>query len=327
MKLMIMLLISAATGAVEAGWSEGKCQRLKTRFKTTFEKVEMWKKNCFVGNFLTAKKCIDDKKSLYTSFKKVAKWEKECLPPPYKFTSKDDLKTKLQAFYDDAASTEATYGPVATWDVSGVSDMSYLFSVNHAFEMDDIRWITNDFNEDISGWDTSAVTNMDGMFQGLNEFDKPLNFYTSSVTSMAQMFYGARKFNQPLNFDTSRVTEMGYMFKGASAFNQPLNFRTSEVTNMGSMFSYASAFNQPLSFDISSVTWMAGMFESNSVYPLSLSDANKLVIRCEWKGNTAWDNYYLGSVSPNGLSGLSWGTAGRCKEGRKEEGKDIYVFG
>ena len=165
MKLMIMLLISAATGAVEAGWSEGKCQRLKTRFKTTFEKVEMWKKNCFVGNFLTAKKCIDDKKSLYTSFKKVAKWEKECLPPPYKFTSKDDLKTKLQAFYDDAASTEATYGPVATWDVSGVSDMSYLFSVNNAFEMDDIRWITNDFNEDISGWDTSAVTNMDGMFQ------------------------------------------------------------------------------------------------------------------------------------------------------------------
>ena len=71
-------------------------------------------------------------------------------PAPYKFTSKDSLKKAVLAF--DAS--EATYGPIAGWDVSAITDMSDLFR----------PYPITDFNADISNWDTSRVTNMKRMF-------------------------------------------------------------------------------------------------------------------------------------------------------------------
>ena len=38
-------------------------------------------------------------------------------PPPYTFTTKDSLKTAVQAYNDDVASAVVTYGPIADWDV------------------------------------------------------------------------------------------------------------------------------------------------------------------------------------------------------------------
>ena len=46
---------------------------------------------------------------------------------------------------------------------------------------------------------------------------------------------------------------------------------------------HASAFNQPLTFNTSSVTDMSFMF----TYANSLSEANKLLIRCAWAGTSA----------------------------------------
>ena len=68
------------------------------------------------------------------------------------FTNRTSLRVALDAYDDDAATAEATYGPIANWDVSGVSDMSYLF------------WSSQNFNADISSWDTSGVTDMGHMF-------------------------------------------------------------------------------------------------------------------------------------------------------------------
>jgi len=86
------------------------------------------------------------------------------------------------------------------------------------------------------------------------------------------------------NWDTSGVTTMRGMFSVAKAFNQPVSFNTSSVTNMEFMF-YFTAFNQPLSFDTSKVTAMAAMFH----WANSLSDANKLLIRCAWAGTSAFN--------------------------------------
>ena len=72
--------------------------------------------------------------------------------PPGTFTSKEALKAAVLAFTENADAAIATYGPVADWDVSGVSDMSELF-----------RNMQN-FNEDLSNWDTSGVTDMSYMF-------------------------------------------------------------------------------------------------------------------------------------------------------------------
>ena len=47
----------------------------------------------------------------------------------------------------------ATHGLIADWDVSCISDMSYLFAK------------LNTFNAKLSNWDTSRVTDMSGMFK------------------------------------------------------------------------------------------------------------------------------------------------------------------
>ena len=103
-------------------------------------------------------------------------------PRPYTFASTASLKTAVQAYNFDPAAAIATYGPIADWDVSAISDMSRLFSG------------LGEFNANISNWDTSGVTDMSNMFGGLNPGQ------------------GATTFNQPLDFDTSSVTDMHAMF-------------------------------------------------------------------------------------------------------------------
>ena len=68
---------------------------------------------------------------------------------------------------------------------------------------------------------------------------------TSAVTDMSGLFKGARSFNQDIsNWDTSKVTSMADMFNGALAFNQDISkWNTSKVTDMEDMFSYATSFN------------------------------------------------------------------------------------
>jgi surface protein len=48
------------------------------------------------------------------------------------------------------------------------------------------------FNSDISGWNTSSVTDMGGMFEGASAFDADISGWdTSSVTDMLGMFRDA----------------------------------------------------------------------------------------------------------------------------------------
>ena len=60
---------------------------------------------------------------------------------------------------------------------------------------------------------------MDGMFQNADSFNQPLSAWNvSGVTDMTRMFHGADSFNQPLNsWDVSAVTDMTRMFSGAEA--------------------------------------------------------------------------------------------------------------
>ena len=77
------------------------------------------------------------------------------------------------------------------------------------------------FNQDLSKWDVSKVTDMGNMFSGASKFNQDLSKWdVSAVTYMASMFEGASAFNQDLSqWDVSTVTDMRYMFHGASAFN------------------------------------------------------------------------------------------------------------
>src|SRR5690606_2584078 len=70
------------------------------------------------------------------------------------------------------------------WDVSHVTDMSYMFAG------------APEFNQDISKWDVSSVTDMRNMFCGATSFNADVSKWNvSSVRTMWGMFAAAERFN------------------------------------------------------------------------------------------------------------------------------------
>ena len=86
-----------------------------------------------------------------------------------------------------------------------------------------------DFDEDISCWDTSKVVTFTedqrGMFEEAKSFNQPIGCWdVGSATTMMYMFYRALDFNQDVsNWNVAKVTDMKYMFVGATSFNQNLS--------------------------------------------------------------------------------------------------------
>ena len=116
---------------------------------------------------------------------------------------------------------------ISDWDVSNVTDMSYMFA--HAVA----------FNQDISDWDVSNVTDMHSMFCGATEFNQDIsNWDVSSVTNMTSMFNQDVAFNQDISkWDVSNVINMNCMFRMATSFNQDLSkWNLSSVKNKEGMF-------------------------------------------------------------------------------------------
>ncbi|EAE6933740.1 BspA family leucine-rich repeat surface protein [Listeria monocytogenes] len=121
---------------------------------------------------------------------------------------------------------------------------------------------------DLSGLDTSAVTNMYNVFNrcsALEELDVS-HFDTSSVTTMGSMFQRAGLVREldVSNFDTSSVNNMNSMFDECNSLEilDVSHFDTSSVTDMTGMFQncYALEKLDISHFDTSSVTKMYGMF-------------------------------------------------------------------
>ena len=85
------------------------------------------------------------------------------------------------------------------------------------------------FNDDLSGWTVSAVTDMSYMFTNARKFNKDIgNWDTHKVTSFYTMFDSAFVFdnagsNSISGWTTSAATgggSMGYVFHQAYAFNR-----------------------------------------------------------------------------------------------------------
>lgn len=152
------------------------------------------------------------------------------------------------------------------------------------------------FDQDLSGWDVSKITDMSYMFldaEGFTNKGQALNWgqKTLNVTNMNSMFRNAWNFNQDItSWDVSNVTDMGHMFAGATAFNQKINtkkivgedgkpekpsytaWNTSNVTNMSYMFTQANKFNQDISsWNVSKVIDMTGMFWDAETFNQNLS--------------------------------------------------------
>ncbi|KAL7539593.1 LOW QUALITY PROTEIN: hypothetical protein ACHAXR_011431 [Thalassiosira sp. AJA248-18] len=226
------------------------------------------------------------------------------------FESRDELKIAIDTCFDgDDYSTAATiadydptkcenevkvtYGwPMNTWCTSEVDDMQLLFVGKR------------DFNEDISDWDTSKVTNLYETFSYASSFTVSVLFYfmrydmliastylnimrsaslfihhkewnVGKVKKMYGLFNGAKKFNSDISaWDTSSLEDMQWMFYGATKFSGDIsNWNVSSVTNMWEVFSSATSFNSDLSgWDTSNVLYMKWLFWGATSFNSDLSD-------------------------------------------------------
>ena len=177
-------------------------------------------------------------------------------------------------------------------DLSGVSSMSQMFSS------------TDNFDADISRWDTSSVTDMSHMFSYTDTFDSDISGWdTSSVTDMSYMFYYVYSFNTDISgWDVSNVVGMDDMFVYADAFDQNLGpwYITLNSTRIGGDDTYAAeitAQNNVLRGHGSSYSLVgAGAYPDNANF--TISSDNVLMI----KPNAPMKDSYLiniGAESPN----------------------------
>lgn len=149
---------------------------------------------------------------------------------------------------------------ISSWDTGSVTDISYMFK-------------RTAFNQDISHWDVSQVRNMLNLFES-SDFNQDISSWTvSNVTNMGGMFRDT-PFNQDISsWNVSNVTSMWSMFE-LTPFNQNINnWNVSSVTRMPYMFSN-SPFNQPLdNWNVSNVVFMFYMFQ-NTPFNQSLESWN-----------------------------------------------------
>ena len=193
-----------------------------------------------------------------------------------------------------------------------LTDWNYGFYVNSGIGQYQYQITSFDFSK----YDTTNVTNMNGMFQGcsgltsldLSNFDTAKvtdmstmfntcpsltsldlsSFNTSKVTTMSHMFWNCSGLTSldVTNFDTSKVTTMSHMFSSCESLTSLdlSNFNTSKVTSMNNMFSYCyNLTSLDLSnFDTSMVTNMYYIFRN----------CNKLThIKCKQAfKNWCWTN-------------------------------------
>jgi surface protein len=147
-------------------------------------------------------------------------------------------------------------------DLSNVSNMRRMFS-------------HSTFNGDISGWDVSNVTTLEGIFHGAASFNGDVSKWdVSNVTNLSRAFYVAASFIGDVSmWDVSNVTDMNLTFAIADSFNGDVsNWDVGNVTNMNSMFFKAESFDQDLSgWDVGNVTDMSWMFSNASSFNQDLS--------------------------------------------------------
>ena len=151
-------------------------------------------------------------------------------------------------------------------DTSLITNMDSLF-----------QGLSEAINVDVSKWNVSNVTSMDGMFFNKKNFNCDLSEWdVSNVTDMNGMFMDCDNFigTGLKHWNTSKVKDMSYMFTDCFSFNEDISdWDTSSCENFKSTFSGAKEFNQPIGkWDISKAKQINFMFVNCEKFNQDLSD-------------------------------------------------------
>ena len=95
----------------------------------------------------------------------------------------ENFGSAINLWFNNEAEANATFGHISDWNTSAITNLDGIFHFR------------DQFNEDISNWDTSLVTSMKNTFNGASAFNQDIgNWDVSSVTTLMQAF---KKFPLP----------------------------------------------------------------------------------------------------------------------------------
>ena len=214
-------------------------------------------------------------KSLETATNKIERFKKSTVAPVASMNAvnveDNDSDYEIKLWLDPTDKTAYYYTEPEKVYLN--MDSSRMFHSGYSEQK-----IKNILEIDLSGFDTSKVTDMSAMFYNMSNLTtlNLSNFDTSQVIYMESMFYGVRNLTtlNLSNFDTSKVTNMRTMFydmRNLTTLNIS-SFDTSQVTDMNNMFAYIYNLTtlDLSSFNTSKVTDMRYMF----VFMVSLTALN-----------------------------------------------------
>ena len=201
------------------------------------------------------------------------------------------LANSVGLFYNCSNLTDIS--ALTDWNVSKVTDMSYMFdgcsnltdlTALASWNVSNVRVMGSMFSgcsklTDLTGlasWEVSKVTNMREMFSGcsnLADITPLTSWNVSKVTNMGSMFNWCSSLTDLTaltNWDVSNVTDMSFMFNSCSSLTDLTalsGWNVSNVTNMYGMFSGCSNLTDLTalaSWNVSNVTSMSSMFNGCS---------------------------------------------------------------
>jgi len=201
------------------GWAVHSVTRMKEMFKqaSAFDQDLGW--------------CVDDDVNLDNAFYNTkcdstycgVMWETNTGDCDVSRTGNVMVNWKIRwavtAWLADATAAEVAYGHISTWQTGEVTDMSFLFCAYAENVCSGQLWCSRcntaaaSFNDDISAWDTSAVTTTRSIFNQASSFNRPIG-----------------------NWNIGAVTEMRYMFHYASAFDQDLGWCVDDDVDLENAF-------------------------------------------------------------------------------------------
>ena len=221
------------------------------------------------------------------------------------------LKAAVNSLNADGSGTHPTYGPMKDWDMSLVTDISYLF------------YYKETMNADLSSWDVSRVTTLYGTFERASVFNSDLSKWAvTSVTTMKYTFNGASLFNSDISkWAVTSVTDMNQIFYN-SGFKRTLCGSKWDPVNgiPGSKTGNKNAFDS-----LGSSTARYGCCPANTY--MSSPEVNSLKTGCDSRdeAETTIKNMYINLLCRDPeLSGFkSW--TKRCQSGGSSTVDDIQT--
>eukprot|EP00392_Amoebophrya_sp_AT5.2_P019402 g20220.t1 len=191
------------------------------------------------------------------------------------------VAAQCDALYLEQKDIAEKYGPVRIWDLSLVSDFSWLVSQCGDVAFDEgfgkrfpdllqrvlplgIRSAWLPFNSDISGWDVSGATDLSCMFHDCEKFNCDIGTWdVSKVESFANMFFGCREFDQNLAaWNVGNGVDFSCMFRNCEKFDQDLGaWNVGNGVNFSRMFALCQKFDQNLAaWNVGNGVEFSGMF-------------------------------------------------------------------